>query len=720
MAVFTSSGTSFSLRSAYTLYIQATTSAATGGTRVDINAYVMKAATSALEGPWSATASKSFSMPGARITSPAGATGATASATWSYDFRPATTAAKGPIAVWSYTRYYAYSAGTSVSMSLTAADASGGLIGSATESLTFDLFQPPGPTPPTSVSATGTTSGINISWSGAGSDASYYGIWWNTSAAGAPSTSSSPDFSNIYGTSYSDTGVAAGSTRYYWVKAYNSSGTGGAWSTAYNSATRIAGYDLTIDPANGGSSYVQGTYTGGSTQTSPAAPSRTGYTFNHWTRSDSGTVAASTNFTMPSAALKLTASWTINSYTVSYNSNGGSPTPTSQSVDYAASFTAAAAPARSGYNFNYWVGSNATNYTPGVSYTMPASNLTLTASWTAPAPSTPTGLYVSGQTTSRLTLNWNTPSGVVSGYTVYLNGSQVSTTSANSYTFTGLSANTSYTLGVSAYGPDAASSATSISGTTAPVTFTVPNVVGQSQSVATNTLTNIGFGSVSATLVSSGATLANNFLVISQSPLAGTTSTSGSAATINVYNYLLSVPSVLGLTESVANTTLSNAGFYSRSSSITTSGATVSNNLTVGSQTPTGGTQYNPVNTVSFTIYNFLTTIPNVVGQALDTAISNLGASGFTQVTTTLTEVGATIANVGTVKTQSPATSATTYNPKNQPVSLVIYSLGVTGKRYTGTSFQALTTAKRFNGTSWVQMTVAKRFDGTQWKDITN
>jgi beta-lactam-binding protein with PASTA domain len=338
-----------------------------------------------------------------------------------------------------------------------------------------------------------------------------------------------------------------------------------------------------------------------------------------------------------------------------------------------------------------------------------------------PPPSSPTGLYVSGTTTSSIVLNWNAVSGA-SGYSVYRNGTFLTNTSSTNYNFTGLSPNTSYTLGVLAYNSGGNSGTSSIVGTTLANTFSTPSVVGQSRATATTLLTNAGFGSVSVNLINIGATSANNLLVLAQSPTGGTTATSGSVATIDVYNYLVPTPNILGLTESAATTSLSNSGFLTVSASLSTSGATVANNLTVGSQNPTGGTLHNPSSTVAFTIYNFLTAVPNVVGLSQDTALNSLASLGFTQITTTLTDVGVTQQNAGTVKSQTPVNSATTYNPKSQAVTLTIYSLGVVGRRYSSTtnSMVALSTSKRFDGTSWIQTTLAKRFDGSVWKDISN
>jgi chitodextrinase len=89
----------------------------------------------------------------------------------------------------------------------------------------------------------------------------------------------------------------------------------------------------------------------------------------------------------------------------------------------------------------------------------------------AQAPSAPGGLTVGGQTQTALTLTWaaSNDNVGVSGYGVYRNGAAAgsSTAAVRSYTFTGLSCGTTYTLAVDAF--DAAgnrSSRTSAPGTT--------------------------------------------------------------------------------------------------------------------------------------------------------------------------------------------------------------------------------------------------------------
>ena len=377
--------------------------------------------------------------------------------------------------------------------------------------------------------------------------------------------------------------------------------------------------------------------------------------------------------------------------------------------------------------------------TPGVTGTVTGTNnarstigsatisgsFTPTAPPTVPAPSAPSGLSTSSITKNSATLSWSASSGTVSRYRAYLNGSDAGTTTGTSFSFTGLSSNTTHTLGVRAEGPDNNSSITSTTATTLPDTFTVPSVNGQANTTAVTNLINAGFGSVNQTPITAGATLANNRTVVpssvpdSQIPAAGTIATEGDTATIKVYSFERPVPNIVGLTKAQAESTLQSSQFPNFSSTLTTSGSTLANNKLVATQSPVSGTSRNVADSVTFQTHDYRIAVPNLVGLTRTSAATTLSSAGFTKVTITTTEDGATQQNNNRVLSQSPVNSGTTYNPVDQAVSFVVYTLGVVGKRFTGaTTSELLSTSARYSGTEWIQTVLAKRFNGTTWEDI--
>lgn len=124
-------------------------------------------------------------------------------------------------------------------------------------------------------------------------------------------------------------------------------------------------------------------YTVDSITATASAPTRTGYTFDHWKDSNGDTYTAGSNFkVIRDSALK--AQWTAVAYTVTYSLNSGtSSLPTQANVNITNSFTIAPTmPTRAGYRFTGW--SDGTNtYGEGATYTVGSANITLTAQWTA-------------------------------------------------------------------------------------------------------------------------------------------------------------------------------------------------------------------------------------------------------------------------------------------------------------------------------------------------
>ena len=122
-------------------------------------------------------------------------------------------------------------------------------------------------------------------------------------------------------------------------------------------------YTITFD-TNGGSAIDPITQGYDTTINAPAAPSKTGYTFMGW--------EPEIPATMPAEDMTITAKWSINQYTVTFDTDGGSAVaPITQ--DYGTQITAPADPTREGYTFIGW--------DKAIPATMPAGDMTITAKW---------------------------------------------------------------------------------------------------------------------------------------------------------------------------------------------------------------------------------------------------------------------------------------------------------------------------------------------------
>lgn len=270
-----------------------------------------------------------------------------------------------------------------------------------------------------------------------------------------------------------------------------SGGSGGYWGAlvqTYGKPSRMFGIEtpdtesasltthtqkLTVNPNGGswGGSTSSQSFNQAPTSTKTIAnPTRTGYTFTGWTKSGGGSISGTT-YTFGSSDGTLTANWQINTWTVSYNANGGTgapasqtktygqtltlsttkptkanttPSPASYTVTYKINYTggtdpAAATAARTtSYSFSQWKATDGTLYNSGGSYTK-NEGTTMTAQWssstttaavTLPTP-TRTGYTFKGWSTSSTattgTTGSYTPTGNVTLYAVW---------QINSYTLT--------------------------------------------------------------------------------------------------------------------------------------------------------------------------------------------------------------------------------------------------------------------------------------------
>ena len=143
--------------------------------------------------------------------------------------------------------------------------------------------------------------------------------------------------------------------------------------TVINDKTNIPdpdGTPVTVTYAYGalGGTYAEQIVQAGEKAIQPDVPSRQGYQFTGWYLDDTKydfNAAVTGNMT-------LTAKWTANSYTITFDTDGGSAIePITQ--DYGTTIKAPTAPTKTGYTFMGW--------NPALPATMPAENMTIKAQW---------------------------------------------------------------------------------------------------------------------------------------------------------------------------------------------------------------------------------------------------------------------------------------------------------------------------------------------------
>ena len=151
-----------------------------------------------------------------------------------------------------------------------------------------------------------------------------------------------------------------------------------------------------------GGGSTEGSIAYGTSISFPTDPTRPGYTFLGWEMSvgdastDNGVkiseklYKAGDEVMMPAGAVTMTAQWQINTYTVTYNGNGGTIGIYTgrDDVTYNASYkiknVSGITPTRFGYQFCGWkINGSGDTLQAGSSFTMPANDVTLVAQWEA-------------------------------------------------------------------------------------------------------------------------------------------------------------------------------------------------------------------------------------------------------------------------------------------------------------------------------------------------
>jgi chitodextrinase len=547
------------------------------------------------------------------------------------------------------------------------------------------------PSVPTGLTATPvSTSQINLSWTASSdpdSPVAGYRIYRNNTQVGTAT-----------GTTYSDTGLAANTSYFYTVSAYDPAGNISAQSAAV-SATTLADTTppsvptgLTATPVS--TSQINLSWTASTDPDSPVAGYRI-YRNNTQVGTATGTtysdtsLAANTSYSYTVSAYDPVGNISAQSAAVSATTLDTTPpsvptglmaTPASTS-QINLSWTASTDPDSSvaGYRIyrnNTQVGTATgttysdtglaanTSYSYTVSAYDPAGNISAQSAAVSAAtladttpPSVPTGLTATPASTSQINLSWTAstdPDSPVAGYNIYRNGTQVGTATGTTYSDTGLAANTSYSYTVSAYDP-------------------AGNVSAQSAAVSATTLADTTPPSVPTGLMATPAST-------SQINLSWTASTDPDSpvAGYKIYRNNMQVGTATGISYSdtglIANTTYSYAvSAYDPAGNVSAQSASVSATTladTTSPSVPTGLTA-TPISTSQINLSWTASTDPDspVAGYRIYRNGTQVGiATGATYsdtglaVNTTYSYTVNAYDPAGNVSAQSSVVSATTFN----------------------------------------------------------
>jgi len=183
-----------------------------------------------------------------------------------------------------------------------------------------------------------------------------------------------------------------------------------------------------------------------------------------------------------------------------------------------------------------------------------------------------------------------------------------------------------------------------------PQQVATPNVVGMTQSAAATTIT--GAGLIVGTVTQQYSNTIAAGLVISQSPVGGTTVNVGSSVNLVVSLGKPVVPNVVGMTQSAATAAITAVDTLTVGTITTQYNNTVAVGLVI-SQSPVGGSAVNIGSSVSLVISLGKPVVPNVVGMTQAAATTAITAVDTLTVGTVTQQYSNTV-TAGLVISQSP------------------------------------------------------------------
>ncbi|MFZ2226466.1 MAG: InlB B-repeat-containing protein [Candidatus Moraniibacteriota bacterium] len=167
--------------------------------------------------------------------------------------------------------------------------------------------------------------------------------------------------------------------------------------TTFSSATAVTGnltvyaqwtinnYTITFNKNTGDTEANPTTRTAdyNTTVTLPTAPTKTGYTFTGWNTIADGSGTTFSSATAVTGNLTAYAQWTVNSYTITFDKNGGDAeaNPTTKTTNYNTTITLPTAPTKAGYALIEWNTLSDGSGTAFTGSTAVTGDLTVYAQW---------------------------------------------------------------------------------------------------------------------------------------------------------------------------------------------------------------------------------------------------------------------------------------------------------------------------------------------------